>query len=721
MALQVFFDHAQKRVQDDRLGVSAGGDELQEFPNNDVWIDPITKTLMLRPAPLRSSWYTSDTGDYAKLGLADFGLSGSVWEVRQSQHAAGPWLCIKDASTNAAALSSSSYAKNRGFWVSWFSYGAGDVFLQMRCGWNSTASIAGGVGVEVYSDGTVLVYKGGSVVGQGKLTGGASPGAKANQVMEMMLLPMRQRELLVYGNGDGFVTLFEDIDEDSTTPEITPASKFWFEIVNGATQVQVAPLVFPSTGVASSVKMSLLEPPAVGEALESFGNDSWFTSPANYKIYGHPGFSTGTQTASMSLTEWDGTAFVADGSIDQCRLRTTLSTTNTGFTPFIYGGQMGYGGAVANTDDSEQFDATDSVLEVGFVVPDSADGVSATIRARNPVELGASVANLTGGCNRPILITLDEKGIIDGIGEAPGYSVTANEETDRIVINLRDRWEALESYTFRDRVPLDGSSLDVVLKFLARRGGFESADCSVTTTSFDLPFQPSRICGEWGTMIEPGDSAADWIHRLITTYAPNWFYGIRPTLTGAQFYAHDETDLGTTPAATLYGTVAAAELAGLTGDDAKLAVFRALDRAVIEPIANDVRVTGQNPRTGRPIMAHKADSSSSDPSLAPSLRPDNWLGFKRPYGLVSPEITTEAAAVYACNLIYDRYTQVQEVASWNSSLVLDGDGIPVWRGGNIELDGIGVFRVLSMQCELIRYVEGETPVSNCNYTGVKIA
>lgn len=721
MTLQILFDHAQKRVQDDRLGISAGGDELQEFPNNDVWIDPITKTLMLRPAPLRSSWYTSNSGDYAKLGLADFGLSGSVWEVRQSQHAAGPWLAIKDSTTNAAAISTSSYAKNRGFWVSWFSYGAGDVFEQFRCGWNTSASLSGGVGVSVYSNGTVLVYRDGEIVGQGKLSGNAVAGVKANQVLEMMVLPMRQRELLVYGNGDGFVTVFEDIDEDETAPEITPAAKFWFEVVTGATQVQVAPLVFPSSGDASSVKMSLLEPPAVGEALESYGNDSWFTSPANYKIYGHPGYSSGSQTASMSLTEWDGSSFTPDGTSDKVRLKTSLSTSNTGFTPFIYGGQMGYSGAVADTDDSEMFDATDSVMEASFTVPDSADGVTASLRIRNPVALGADIAGLTTGCNRPILITLDEKTIIDGIGEAPGWSVTANEETDRFFINLRDRWEALESYTFRDRVPLDGSSLDVVLKFLARRAGFESSDCLVTSTSFDLPFQPSKICGEWGTMIEPGDSAADWIHRLINTYAPNWFYGIRPTLTGTQFYALDETDLGTTPAATLYGTVADAELAGLTGDDAKLAVYRALDMAVIEPLANDVRVTGANPRTGRPIMAHKTDASSSDPSLTPSLRPSNWLGFLRPYGLVSPEITTEAAAVYACNLIYDRFTRVQEVASWSSSLVLDGDGVPVWRGGNIELDGVGVYRVLSLQCEFVRYVEGETPVSICNYTGVKVA
>ena len=178
MALSISFDHAQKRVDDDRISVYAGGADMEVGAGTSVWVDPITKTLMIMPSCLKGSWYTSNSGDYAKLGMSAFGLSSTDWEDRQDQHATGPWISRKDSATNGTAITSASYAKNRGFWISWFAYGAGDVFLQLRCGWNSTATIAGGIGLEVYSDGTTLVYKAGVLVGSGKLVGGNSTGVR---------------------------------------------------------------------------------------------------------------------------------------------------------------------------------------------------------------------------------------------------------------------------------------------------------------------------------------------------------------------------------------------------------------------------------------------------------------------------------------------------------------------------------------------------------------
>lgn len=724
MALSIVFDHAQTRVLDDRITVNVGGEEMDaDGLSSGVWIDPITKTLMLTPNVKKASWYVLDTGDYAKLGISDFGLSGTDWENRADQHAKGPWICRKDASTNGAAITTSTYAKNRGFWISWFSYGSGDVFLQLRCGWNSSATIAGGVGVEVYSDGTVLVYKSGDLVGSGKISPGNAAGTKSNTVMEMMLLPFRHRELLVYGNGDGFTVLFEDIDEDDADPTITGATNWWWEIVDGGTQVQTAPLVFNTAGgTAYSVKTSFVEPPATGEDEEEFSNDSsWLTSPAVYKIYGHPAYGSGTQTAVSSLVEWDTTAFTPDGTTDQVRIKTVLSTSNAGYTPFIYGAQMGFEGERADTDDSEEFDATGETVAFDMSVPDSASGVRGRIILRDPVALESDIAALRTQCSRPIAVKLGTQFLIDGIGDAPDYDDGPNELAERCMIEIADRWQAMEQYIFRETIPLDGVNLSSVLRFLGRMGGFPLTDTAVSTSTFDIPFQPSRICGEWGTLIEPGDSAADWFSRLIDTYAGNWIYGVRPKTGGVELYAQSPTDLGTTAAKTLYRTKADAIAGGVASNVADLAVYRSFMATGLEPIANDISVTGLNPRTGRPIRSHKADAASKNPVTAPSSRPTNWLGFTRPYGLVTPEITTQAACDFACELLYDRFTPIGKIAEWECTLLANGSNVPLWRGANVRLVGEGVYQIRSFEFGASVEVSSSAFWRECRYTGIKVA
>ena len=106
MALSISFDHAQKRVDDDRISVYAGGADMEVGAGTSVWVDPITKTLMIMPSCLKGSWYTSNSGDYAKLGMSAFGLSSTDWEDRQDQHATGPWISRKDSATNGTAITS---------------------------------------------------------------------------------------------------------------------------------------------------------------------------------------------------------------------------------------------------------------------------------------------------------------------------------------------------------------------------------------------------------------------------------------------------------------------------------------------------------------------------------------------------------------------------------------------------------------------------------------
>ena len=129
-----------------------------------TWIDPLTDTLMLRPFALVENWYTSSTGDFSKLGLSDFGGT-SEFEERLDQHWAGPWIGNRDSLVGGAISTVSTWGKNRGFVFSYFSYGSGDSFEQIRCGWSDSGDLSPGVGLSFWTDGSVLVYRDGEIVG----------------------------------------------------------------------------------------------------------------------------------------------------------------------------------------------------------------------------------------------------------------------------------------------------------------------------------------------------------------------------------------------------------------------------------------------------------------------------------------------------------------------------------------------------------------------------
>ncbi len=297
MAVSLRIDHAQSRMVADRLTVAATGLELDGPVWGGTWIDPVTNTLMLRPVMLSDQWYVDSTGDHTKLGLANL-IVGAGWEERADQHWSGPWVALKDSAVGGSAVTVTSFAKNQGMYLAWYSYGSGDSFLQLKCGWSDTGGDSAGVSLRFWTDGLCEVFKDGSLVGSGKVSGSRVRDVKRGQVFEVLLIPCRQRELLVVSkSGDGFSHVFEDILADDPSPTIVGAGKFWLATGSGGTQVQLAPMKFAASGHATSLQTSLMEAPIAGEPLLQFENDAWLASPAPYKVYGHPGFGGGSQGA----------------------------------------------------------------------------------------------------------------------------------------------------------------------------------------------------------------------------------------------------------------------------------------------------------------------------------------------------------------------------------------------------------------------------------------
>lgn len=704
--LTVQFDHAQPRISADRLPIVAAGEDWENSNSTGTWVEPITNRVILRPYALTDAWYTTGSGDYAKLAKSDFGL-GSDFEDRADQGAKGNWIAKKDSSTAMAspAISTTTYSKNRGFYCSWFSYNSGQRFLQYQCGWQNSGTATSGVRFDFYSDGNVEAFKDNVLIKTGSISGSASGAASENAVFDVVLIPYAHDEILVWSplRGAGFNVVLEDIDPEDANPTIVAASKFWWLVPNGAVQVQVAPIKFPSSGTVLSRKTALIEPPATGEALANFTYSGWPGGTHAYAISGHQAF-VGTQGASAALYEHDGTtAFVPNSSRVKCRIKLTLTTSDQGYTPCVYFAQLVYPQQVGTTDDSEQYDATNYVKSASLSVPDDPRGVTLDLEFRAPETLSGLVASLSDQTNRPMLAKLGSKKLLDGVSGETSTHIALTDGASSCSFAVHDRTKLLENYVFTDRVPLGGMLLTDALQFIVRRAGIDYADMNITSSSFAIPYGSGGDASNLGLSIEPGDNALDWVGRLIETFAADWTWGFRPTASGDEFFALDDAGLGTSPIIKVYETTADAIADGVDPADAPHLLVRRLQRERLEPLANDVRVTGLDARTGRPVQAWKEDAGSKDPTTVPSSRPANWLGYIKRYALIEPGLRSQSAVNWACDTIAARVTEAPEVIQFDSSLLTVGD-VAIWRGDPIRVYGRGIYRVMSLHCAFLREV-----------------
>jgi len=724
MALSVTFNHAQRRLVRDRVPLLARGQEMEPaLLRSGAFVEPVNNRILLEPYALTPTWKTSNAGNYAKLALASFTTSGAGWEERtQTGLTAGPWLAIKDTAVNGTLLTTTTYAKNRGFYVAFHSYSKTGDEVVFRCGWNSSASLAAGVGLEFKADNSVDVYKGGVVVGSGSVTGTKTTGTKPGEMTALVLIPHAHRELLVMSltNGGAFSTLFTDIDDDASNPTITPATKFWIEVPTGGTQVQAAALVYPSTGYVTSIEQSFLLPPEATDTLESYDNPTWNGgSSTDYLIHGHPAY-VGTSGMSAEAVDWSGAAFVNNGSNTEARLKITLTTSDTTVTPTGYAAEVAYSGTTDLTDDSEEFDATAFCTRATLSVPDDPGGVTWDFEFKEPDTLEADIPNLKRAVNLPVLVKVGTVILTDGRSGTPEYQKRATDGASRVMIDVRDGFKALETFETAEPIAFDGFNLSSNYLFFMGIAGILSSTSS--TTTFTLPGSTSGDADGWASMMAPGDSYDGHLRETMDDYAPAWIFGIRPTLASTpEGFILSPTDMGTTAAVTLYRSDEDAVSIGTkTGLDVGRFIYRDVQIETLEPEATEVRVTGYERITLRGLQAYKIDTAAEDFTTAPTSRPSNWLGEKRRYGLEKTAITSQSLCNEVTTILYDRLTVTREMVEWKGHFLYAGSGRPLWRGDNVRLHGLGTYRIISFGGEFIAQ-DGTVNFTNFTYVGEKVA
>ena len=704
-AFSIQVDTPQMRLLLDGVSTLVGKQDwdLGQLDDNGTYLDGSTGTVLLLPGALDGpNWTTSNTGIYAKLPSSDFTLTNSnsnVSNVTLTNNSDGSdWIkAINSTSAGGAVKAITTYnvAVNQAMVVSLFiGNGTPTSTEGPSFGWGSSGDYTTGVSLRSYYDGSFDIWKAGvklanfTVSGQNAdygQTDGQISSQTPNQYINFLLIPCRGRELLILtSNGGGYSYIFEDIPEGNpSNVPITPAAPFWFESYPGANcTFQMALCQYVSSGNAIGKQSFWRYDPG---ASPTFGFQTWL----NQDLEGC--------TTSVLVADGLNPSVAYINNTNGVRLNVTMTgTTITSgpytptVTPFLYGVRGYTLPQLAMTWGENPLDVTTFALELSVSDSDSVGGLHAMLKVKDPLGIiAAGVAldptNQPGAGiqwqkNRAWRI-YDDTGtqIIEGRNLKPSLSMgtyidssgnavwgTVTNPAEFVDFEIRDLWDALEKFVFKDQIPLDGFTLLDALVLVTDNAGITDStnqlglgvrtwNMSTSLATYVLPQGGSVTNSDYNFLIESGDKASDIIDRLFKTYAGNAFLSLVPSGGWSQPNLLVEADMPSTAALDLYDSYATA-LAASVSDPDYLDYFRKVDVQTLEPEANDIYVQGFDYRFKRPILSHKVDVTNANPTVIPAARTPQWLGERRSYAWNDPSLATQGACNYAIGLLYARLT-----------------------------------------------------------------
>lgn len=734
--LSITLDTAEPRVASDNKVYRADGRHW-DILKSTAFVDGITRTGMLYPLPLTPQWSTITTGLYKRLGKADFTFDTPPVELIGTPPPYPPgtpanpdkWVeyhwpyqgnvYLIGQGVNDRVITSQKWPRNKGFYLSWFSYNAGQSSLvQMECGWLSET---GFIGLRIWTDGKCEIYKQGILVGEGNIyerrvttqtvygkesesyhrPKSSKGDAKqlAQQTVDLFLIPCRRRDLLLISNqGGGFRFSFKDLDPDNPDNEITPAdARLVWRVPVGQPTVLLAPLNFATSGSLIGDIMAPRIPPKSG------------ASPTGKVYADQPGYGSGAYTTSLQEPDLSG-PFAPDGTKRLARIEVDLTGDGTA-SPWVYGASLVFESDIASTDGTNATDITDFVVSNTLSVPENPADVTYKVTCKAPEGMEeAGAVGIRSMENRPVECKIGSISFLTGRSGTPSWKEAISDDARRVMLEFRDRAKGMEDYHITDPVPVDGLQLEDGFTYFATLPGYPKADIDIPSFGYPLPTIGQASEGEFALLPERNDRALDWFAKLHKLYAPDNEWCWKPTVNGPTCFMRHLDVLDAAPSfVTLYAKIEDAVNAGIPRDFAPYWVYRSLDPSHIKCEANEITVQGQDPRTGVPFSCRYTDKSSQDPTLSPSQRPANWVGEPRVFGYADPSIINRAYGNLSVMKWARRLTPPRDLFQFTAFFQFLPDGSPVWRTDKITLDGVGDVRILTLNGSFQTEVAGDTP------------
>ncbi len=730
--LLIEVDCPEPRPQKGRLVVAADGTTWDLAKSSGVWLDPTTLTLMLAPLPTTAAWRTTYAGNYARFQKTDYTLTTAAsWKQMQIK-ASGDYY-LQSLNVTERATLTTAWSANQSAYLSLYVPGLkdSDESTILKAGWG--VGSAGSVEVWFGANGSAQVYKSGVLVGSyQKNDSNIAPTANVaflssvnSEFITIMMIPCRRRELVVVAsNGLAFSHVFGDLSA-LTSNTITPAAAFSWLVPAGQASVQLAKLQFATSGYAVSPVKKLRYPPPTGATFAS--------------TFAYDQIGTGTASASYSVVKDDLTAYTPNGVITSVRAKVSLTSATGAATYGFYEVDMVYQPAAGSTA-NDPVDITCDVERVSISVDDDGRATCSLTTRRKPItDAGVDQPQITS--DRPIRIALSDGAVSPTYIDVFRGTLTPPEITYEQGDTTRD-WSVFV-YAGQDRsrdfdlayivesYPYDGLLFSSALLDLLEIAGYPDGSGPYLGGDFpslDLPYSPNISKGQYALAPDYFDTVGGYIDKLKNDYAANYITGWMPSLSGYLYYWIDPALATTTPAVTLYQSIAAATTAGVTEVLRPKRVVRAMSSHYETPEATQVQVVGQDPATGLFITKSLVDGAAETASTAPASRPYNWRGRPVPYQLRDPTLTTQDAVDAACDILYDRLTTGRILIEWESDLlVLSSNNRPLWLGDVVRImepDGTttkGDYRIIGIPT--IDFVTEQTSgfsVRKAVYRGQKI-
>lgn len=705
---EVTFNSPQKRIRTDRVGAVIDNRDWSTVLGENIWIEPVHKTLMLAPIPLLESWSSEDQNGRLLIGDWQDGSGQAVVGNIMDWLRTSPMDVWVKLNKNEPIYTNATYHRNQSMFISYYVNNAGDErYIAVECGWGKS-DVPNNTSLRIWSDGEVEVWRNSVLIQKGSINANKEGKDQSNgRNVQIFLIPSRIRELLIVSNtGGGFSVGFPELTgQNESENEIVPEAQFWVNSPEGQTSVQAAKLTFASEGWIASRKLIFRTAPESGSA-------------PNYQT-----FETGIGATALSLNTPDASGspsliapdtFTANGSSVECRLHLKLQGDGSS-SPFIYGACVDYNPVLVDTEDAGVV-ATDYFTSFAIDYPDNqVTQVSGTLKNGSELADELGIENrFEYFSNRPCLIELVDNDddlirwpVFDGRLSAPAIVEGIDDTARKINVEIYDQFRQLENHLFRDSIALDGMRLDLAFTKILVSAGVDPAIIDIDPIDFYLPNAGGASEGKFNVLVEVGANAYEWLERLRQTYCATYIMGFFGTLDGIRFRLFEPNDESFTSECNVglkltdIALVLNYNESGFNHYPVALAEapFRLCNKWIedtLEPEANIIHVTGYDWHTGRPILIDFPDLISSNPSIPVSEQPINYIGEPRYYGWVDSTITNVEAGERSATYLYRRLNRTRWLAEFESQMLYrQSDDLPVDRGDVICVWGKGYYRVIS--------------------------
>ncbi len=525
--------------------------------DKDLWREPLTGALMLRPAPFSAEWRESLSFEASKLDATDFHLQSPYWETILTKGGdSDPFL----STVYAAGSTTSGIEYSTGIDIAGLKTSYGDslvwalqsktnselnqgLYAEVRnFGYNFEkvsnylAIMFGQYAIRLQTDGIAILYKYKPAANSWtflKEMRFAGQSEQHGTSLSLLILPVLGNRLHFYfstgravnaaydnqrspGPRDSYYSYRMPIEEETWDN----SAKVWRVVDQSPIRVAVAPgrrylmqmgrVVFPTDAKSATLGHDDLGLPR--------SNDPSAT------LYGYaPGNSS---VDSTILDKTTGVEFLS-GTDTKPQPRVTLQAASNGiWSPEVHGVALDFPELIFAISRS-QMNASVDVLRVRLRLHNELEPQEMEVYLRDPIGAYSSLRELASVPSKLALaggIVFQGDSVRVESLDAPGPPV--------VRLRFRDGWERLEQLQFGPEINYDGMLHTDVIRRVLNRAGFPDGFISISDDDVQLPGggqstgDPNSIplspaANDWRFAPKPRDTPAE-IARLVAKQFSGW-------------------------------------------------------------------------------------------------------------------------------------------------------------------------------------------------------